>query len=303
MAGGDCRTGELPPVSTRRVVAHIPRMTTPRLTDEQARALWRRAAELQAAAERASSQQKALQPVDQGELSIEQVTAAAEGAGIDPEFVRIAVAERGLPDADALRHDDWRGRWLQRLMREPHVIEEERVIQATPAAVLSAFRSVAAAPSYQLMPERVVGEDPARDAVLVYRITKTDSFGSTLDFADARVLLVTIRPHERGAVLRLRVPLFRRGVNLFMTGLFATIFGGGGAGLAGGIAGTLGATALAFAAPVAAGVAAGGAVGVVAFRGIYRAVDRSARGVLRQLLNAVAVEAEGTSLMSGGGTP
>jgi hypothetical protein len=52
-------------------------MADPRLTDEEARALWKRAAQLQAAAENAATQSRMLEPVQRGELTVEQVTTAA----------------------------------------------------------------------------------------------------------------------------------------------------------------------------------------------------------------------------------
>lgn len=268
------------------------------LTDEQARALWQRAAELQAAAEHAAARARALQPVEQGDLTVEQVTAAAEGAGIDADFVRIAVAEQQLSDAEALRHDKWQGRWLQRIVQEQNVIERERVITAAPEDVLAAFRTVAASSAYQLMPESTVGRDPVRDAVFVYRLTHSNllnatssSFSATMNFADARVLLVMVRPHERGALIRIRVPLYRRGTNLGLSGFSAALFGTAGGGALGWGAVALGASALVAAAPVAIGAAAGGAFGVAGFRAMYRSATKQATTAVDMLLQAVAVEA------------
>jgi len=267
-------------------------MSERRLTDEQARALWKRAAELQVAAQRDVGSSKAVQPVEQGDLSIEHVTAAAEGAGIDADFMRIAIAEQQLPDASELRHDEWQGRWLSRIVREPHSIERERVIAAQPEAVLSAVRATAASPVYQLMPENSIGKDRLSDAVFVYRITDATTFGSTMNFADGRVLLVMIRPHERGTLLRIRVPLFRRGVNLLATGISASLFGSGAAAALGGAASALGATALLMAAPVAAGAIAGGAFGVAGFRLVYRTAKQQGVSAIDLFMQAIAAEAE-----------
>src|SRR5688572_14333865 len=71
----------------------------PRIPEEEARELWRRAAELQAAAEQASQSDHRLALRNAPGMSLEQVSAAAEGAGIDPDYVRVAFAERQLPDA------------------------------------------------------------------------------------------------------------------------------------------------------------------------------------------------------------
>ena len=266
-------------------------MADPGLTDEQARALFQRAAELQAAAEHAATRARAFQPVQEGDLSVEQLTAAAEGAGIDAEFVRIAVAEQQLPDAEDLRHDSWQGRWLQRVVQEPNVIERERIIPAPPDEVLPAFRTVAASAAYQLLPESTVGSDPLRDTVFVYRLSHSTAFSTTMNFADARVLLVTVRPHERGAIVRIRVPLFRRALNLGLSGFSAALFGSAGGGALGWGAVALGASAVLAAAPVAAGVAAGGAFGFAGFRTMYRSATKQAATAIDMLLQAVAVEA------------
>lgn len=266
-------------------------MADPRLTDEEARALWKRAAQLQAAAENAATQSRMLEPVQRGELTVEQVTTAAREAGIDPEYVHIVVAEQRLPDFDALRHDTRRARLLGRIIREPHAFERERIIAADPATVLSAFRTVATSSTFQLMPENTVGTDPLRDGVLVYRITHGTQFGTTMDFADARVLLVRIRPHERGTRVRIRVPLFRRGVNLGAAAFSASLFGAGGGTLLGWAAASLGATALTLAAPVTAGVIAGAAFGTAGMRRMYRAARSGGERQIDLLLQAVAVEA------------
>jgi hypothetical protein len=70
-----------------------------RISEEAARSIWRRAAQLQAEAERRLEETRAL-PVasrsgvsDMDGLHTEDVRAAAEEAGISPEFVQIALAE------------------------------------------------------------------------------------------------------------------------------------------------------------------------------------------------------------------
>lgn len=264
----------------------------PGLTDEEARELWRRAVELQIAAER--SEAGALRPG--ADMSLASAASAAEGAGIDPDHLRVAYAEQRLPDADELGHDRWTGRWLGRLLREPQSIQASRVIDAGPAGVLSAFESVTSGDAYRLSREDVIGEDPLRDAVLIYRAGEggnaSRSFASGLFLSDARVLLVTIRPHEGGTRLRIRAPLFRRGANLLLTGGSAGLVGGGSASIAGSAATAMGAAGAVAAAPVAAGAVLGGALGVFAFRRVYRWARRKGVTAIDRLLRAVAAEAE-----------
>ncbi|MGH7463275.1 MAG: hypothetical protein ACREMA_19890, partial [Longimicrobiales bacterium] len=201
-----------------------------RITEEEARALWQRAAELQSAAEKAGQRIKALTPADGEGFSLEQVSAGAQGAGIDPDYVRLALAERRLPDAHAIRPDRRDARWFRRLMgNAPDAIEFERMLNAPGAVVLPALRSVFTGPPFALIPESSLGEDLLRDGVLVYRINKLSTpFHNDLEWADARVIIVALRAEGDRTRVRVRVPLFRRGINLALTGGSAGLFGAGG---------------------------------------------------------------------------
>jgi hypothetical protein len=265
-----------------------------RISDEQARELWRRAAELQAAAER--TQQRAL-VADSSGLSLEQVALAAEGAGIDPDYVRVALAEKQLPDAEALNRDLWTARWLRKILREPDAIEESRVINSSPAAVFAALRTVAGKPSFDLTLESTLGSDPLRDAVLVYRLGSDDSkFQDNLDWADARVLLVTIRAEGEHTRIRVRVPLYRRGINLALTGgastILATIGTSAGVSASAALPAAIAGTATLAMLPVALGGIAGAALGIGLYRGLYRWVYRDGVTAIGKFLHAIAAEAE-----------
>lgn len=262
-----------------------------RIGEDEARELWRRAAELQAASERAEQR---LLPVPEEEegLSLAEIAAVAEGAGIHPDHVRVALAERRLRDAAEIRPDRLPARMLRRVVGEGlDVIEAARTIGAPPERVLESVRRLFPQAPFHLMAEMSIGEDPLRDGVLVYRLgrssTDASEFAGAMNWADARVVVVTIRPEGEGARLRLRIPLFRRGVNL----AFASGAGAGGTWLGllagGGLAGALGLSAL-VAAPVAV---AGAAAGLAAFRGLYRGVLRGGEGAVRTLVEAVALDA------------
>ncbi len=279
-----------------------------RITDEEARELWRRAAELQAAAQRAERGSRAIAPVDEHGLTLEQVSAAAEGAGIDADYVRLALAEQRLPDADAIRRDRWTARWLRRMLGNlPDALEVSHSINAAPVHVLEAVRTVFPRPPFELALEDSVGDDPAGDGVLVYRLVgpnSTSSFRENLDWADARVLLTTIRADHDGARLRLRVPLFRRGINLALASGFTGSFAAGGTwgGALGGVAlaSMIGIAPIAvILLPAVLGAVAGGATGAAAYRGLYRWATRGAEPALHRLIQAVLVEVE-TPLTTGG---
>lgn len=223
----------------------------PTISEEQARELWQRALELQNAAERSQPDARALIAPDKNDLSLDQVATAAEGAGIDPDYVRMALAERQLPDAERIDPRLWTARWLKQILREPDAIEEARFIAASPAHVVAALKTVSVRPDFELINEALIGDDPASDGVLVYRLPrKTEtSFHSDLNWADARVLLFAIRPDGEGTRVRLRMPLFRRGVNLSLLGGAAGLAGFGGMSIGSALAGSLAAIVGAAAAP------------------------------------------------------
>src|SRR5690606_30893901 len=112
-----------------------------------------------------------------------------------------------------------------------------------------------------------------------------------LDFADGRTLLVTVRPEDAGTRLRIRAPLYRRGLNLALSGGAAGVFAGGsgaaGAAIGQGIAGVLGMAATVAAAGVGALAAAAGAgVGIRAYRSMYGWSRRQGELAVQQLHRA-----------------
>lgn len=274
----------------------------PRFEHEEARELWRRAAELQLAAEQESQKRAALTPPNPDGLSLEQVADAASGAGIDPDYVVMAVAERRLADSDLIQRDRWTARWLRRLVRGVDEIQVSEVFDATPQSLLAAFRKVALTSAFEMEHEETLGDDPVRDGVLVYRLDgswgpSAKKFHSELELADVRVLIVTIRPEGDGARLRIRAPMYRRGLNLalasgFTGGLGAGgLFGGAAAGSA--IAGMIGTASIAaLAAPAVVGAALGGAAGLAGFRKMYRWGRGMGDTALKRLLRAIRLELE-----------
>jgi hypothetical protein len=277
----------------------------PRIPEDEAAELWRRAAELQLAAERADQSRRALVSRDGQGLTLEQVSVAAEGAGIDPDHVRVALAERRLPDADKIRRDQWTARWVRRLLSETDALEIFHSIAAPPQRTLEALRAVAASPQFPMALENSLGDDAVKDGVLVYRISGTpdSSFHSDLDMSDARVVVVTIRAEGEATRLRLRVPLFRRGINLALTGTCSGLAGFGGWSVGGSVGaalgGLIGASTAVIALPAALGAGAGAAVGVGVYRSIYRWAVRKGESALQRLVQAIVLEA-GRSASIGG---
>lgn len=267
--------------------------------DDEAKRLWQRALELQDEAERSASSQSLVSQTGETRLSLEHVAQAAEGAGIHPDFVLMARAEDQLPDAGEIRRQNWRARWLRGAVSEVDAIEISRLVAGRPEAVVAAAKTIAAQPVFNMLLENTVGiADDAVDRILVFRLQGgLGRFNSTLNFADVRVLLVTLRPVQEGTHLRIRAPLFRRGANLSIAGIATTLGGVGGtwsgwtiAALAAGAAGVTAGSALLI--PAGLGALAGGAIGLGGFRSLYAGMVNEGRMAITTFLNSVALEVE-----------
>lgn len=280
-----------------------------RISDEEARDIWRRATRLQGAAERADMRDQ-LAPGedtsavhDPSALPAAQVVDAAVEAGISADHVLLALAERRLADWEAIRPERWTTRWLRRLVGHADAVELSRFVDASPSRVLAAIERVTGEGEFELTAEDSHGEDPAQGVALVLRNappstgTGPSAFHFALDIADGRAVIATIRAEGEGTRLRLRVPLYRRGLNLTLAGGSAGLAGGGGA--AGGVAvgdaaaGLLGAASLAGAwSGAALGLLLGGGVGVWGYRKLYAWGVAKGETALRRLASAIAAEAE-----------
>lgn len=280
-----------------------------RVSDEEAREIWRRAAQLQGAAERAEARDR-LAPGedttaahDPSALPVNHVVGAAAEAGISADHVLLALAERRLADWEAIRPERWTTRWLRRLVGHTDAVEVSRFVRASPSRVLGAVDQVTAEGEFELAAEGKYGEDPAQGIALVLRSappstgTGPSAFHFALDIADGRAVIATIRAEGEGTRIRLRAPLYRRGLNLTLAGGSAGLAGGGSA--AGGVAvgdaaaGLLGAASLAGAwSGAALGLLLGGGVGVWGYRKLYDWSVAKGDSAVRRLASAIATEAE-----------
>lgn len=228
---------------------------------------------------------------------------AAVEAGISADHVLLALAERRLADWDAIRPERWTTRWLRRLVGDADALEVSRFVDVSPSTVLAAIGRVTADGEFALTAEGRFGEDPAQGVALVLRSapsstgTRPSAFHTSLDLADGRAVIASIRAEDEGTRLRLRVPLYRRGLNLTLAGSSAGLAGGGGA--AGGVAvgdaaaGLFGAAALTGAwSGAVLGLLLGSGVGVWGYRRLYTWGVAKGETALRQLASAIATEAE-----------
>lgn len=273
------------------------------VSEEEARELWRRATELQLAAEESRTGEDVLPPGEPDTVPMERVLEAAEEAGISSENVLLAVAERSLVDADEFRPDRWSVRWLRNLVRETDAMEVSRVLPAPVDHVVDAAERVTSRDAYKVVLENRWGGESDGPVVLVYRnhgvsFGKASWFHSGLEMGDVRVLLMTIRRVRDATRLRIRVPMQRPGVNLALAGGSTGLFGvggtAGGAALGQAVAGLVGVAAI----PAAVGLGvlgalAGAGVGMWGFQRTYSWGWGKGYAAVDQLAQAIKMEVEG----------
>jgi hypothetical protein len=286
-------------------------MSERRIPEEQAQRIWRRAAELQAAAaERAELRKRTAllanpdsnQPED---LALLDVEAAAVEAGIGAEFVQEAIAEMDSVAAVQPAPSGWISRTADRVLgRPPRVIETSRTIAASPETIYGVMQKIFPNPPFSLLLRDTLGTDLFTDGVFVFEtdITSAKStFDWQMEFGDIKRILVTLRPvsdRNDACEVTIRAPLGRLGLNLALSGGFTTASGTGGAiagaavapsltgllGLAGGLA-----TVAAVGSAMVTGIAAGGLV-LAGYRALYRWGMRQGLAGLETLLQAIVVD-------------
>ena len=151
------------------------------VSTDQARAIWLRAAQLQAeATTRLQARYREPQsgdtpagPLPSGGYRLQDVELAASEAGIAAEFVAMAIAERPagteVGPADLSARED---RTLTRMLgTRDRSISSSRVIRAAPKEVLEAIGRVLTAPPYGLKLRDTVGGHPLDGGVLVFDVS------------------------------------------------------------------------------------------------------------------------------------
>jgi hypothetical protein len=286
------------------------------LSEERARAVWLRAAQLQAeAAQRLEERSRLLAADESSEalsdeagLSSDMVRTAAIEAGIAPEFVDLALAETDGSLETGKGLVGWKDRAATRLLgTDTRRLDVTRVVDASPGDVLKAMQHVLPQHPYLLSLRETVGEDPLDGAVLVFDVPAMTglaftSFAYKMSWADLKELRFVLRPMDEGArtEVLVSVPLERsRRIN-WIVGNVASGF----TGLAGGFIGVVVAKGMALAgAAVAAPIAIGAAgLAVLGSKGIgasYRWGLRTGEEEITTLLKKVEV----TCRMGGGFSP
>lgn len=275
----------------------------PILPEEQAAAVWRRAAQLQAeAAQRLEERSRRQLTVPAGEgahpegFRLADVEAAAVEAGIAPEFVKLALAEQ---EAGGVQLSGWSDRAATRLLGvSQRTLEVARTIAAPPAVVFEAMQRVLPAQPYGLALAASLGDDPLNGGVLVFGVppynwtTGSGPFVTAMTYVDIKQLRVMLRPipGESPATEVVVAADLRRGVrtNGWIGGGLSGVAGAGGGlvGVAVGLKGLALAGAL-VALPALAGVVLAGGVGALGYGALYRWCLRGATEQVEGMLQAL----------------
>jgi len=156
-----------------------------RISEEAARSIWRRAAQLQAEAERRLEESHRLPArTDTGlartdGLHPDEVRVAGEEAGISPEFVQIALAEAsalGGPSSAMTRQDAVGARLFLGATR--HTIEATKVVQGSVDSVFAAVLQVFSGHPCLLQAGEVAELPSWSGRVIVFNVPKFD-WGAT----------------------------------------------------------------------------------------------------------------------------
>ena len=276
------------------------------VSELEARAIWQRAAELQAeAATRLQARYRAsdgagasVSLTPSGGYRFRDVESAAKEAGIGPEFVALAVAERQGPNSVVAAEASPRVErtWTRMLGTEVRTISVVATVAGTPPEVLAAIGQLFGQFPYLLVLKDTVGGHPLDGGVLVFTIPQLtmgasmgtqgmSMFSYRMTALDLKLLNVTIRPLPQGGTEVRCYGDLRPGLRknwAFDKGI-ASVTGLTGATLGGAVGAGLGLGALA-ALPA---LAAGGLLGGMAlgwYRWLYRYSLRKATEQLDELL-------------------
>lgn len=282
------------------------------IPEERARAVWRRAAQLQAeAAQRLEERSRALATGSGGRggdpsapgFRRSDVEAAAVEAGISPEFVTLALAELGDSATEPVRLTGWEDRAATHLLgSERRKIEMSRTLAATPQDVLKAMQRVFPAHPYLLTLRDSVGDNPLEGGILIFDLPEQSALGinwfayhmAAIDLKQLQVVLRRVPGIEKPACEVMMSSDMHFGVrrNWRVGAGVSAVAGLSGAGFGA----LVGMEVLALAAglvalPVVAGAAVAGGVGAVGFGAAYRYYLRKAVEDLKKLLQTLDVNA------------
>ena len=279
------------------------------LTEAEARALWERAARLQAeAAARelappAEETEASSSPRRTGDYSVDVVRRAAEEAGIAAEFVERALEEAALGAEPPTAVDRWADRFLG---EGPRILRASGEIDGSVEAVYAALQRVLPNPPYNFSLIRTEGPAPLEGGTLVFEIPYYTGVGlvvgtssqAVLDirhYADIKEVNFRLNPVADADPKKPRTEIHlwattknARRVNFWVGNSIAVAVG-----FAAGVVGAV-VTGGALAVGGAVAAAAGGASGAAGFMGVrrgwrplFRATQRRGERGMRRLIEAI----------------
>lgn len=289
-----------------------------RIPEEEAHALWRRAAELQAeAARRLEERSRQLVPREDSPDTVEvegyrlaDVRTAAEEAGISPEFLDRALAEsrnRVFVEGAEERPSAMAARFLG---EPPRMIEVSRVIHAPAEEVYAAMQRVIPGRPYRLSLIDHHGADPTDGGVLVFKVpafsytatTSDQSFAYEMAWVDLKQLMFSLRRLDTdppATELTVQGSLIHsHKLNMWVggsiTGVATSLSAVGGTFAGGAAAVALGFGGLATGAIVGflAGGAGVGGLAMLGWRALYRYALRRGEKAIRNLIGSITVDVE-----------
>ncbi len=185
------------------------------LTEEEARRLWERAAELQAEAtprgELSEGDNEALADIASPGYAVDVVRQAALDAGIDPEFVDKALVEVRT-EAESGRLDRWADRFLKDI---PKWLTVRRTLDASPEETYASLQRVLPNSPYEFNLIGTRGASPLEGGRLIFEVPNQVGFGTS-----GNSTLFDIRHHA--GILEIEVSLRAVGENSRQTELEIT---------------------------------------------------------------------------------
>ncbi|MBT8337137.1 MAG: hypothetical protein KJO11_11070, partial [Gemmatimonadetes bacterium] len=274
------------------------------MNEDEARAVWLRAAELQAEkAQRHELEARLLGPGDESEqtgdsLTVDAVRRAGVEAGIAQEYIDLALAESRLTTDSSTRLVGWKDRAATRqLGTDARRIALSRRIDAPPARVLEAMERILPHAPYQLMLEDSVGDDPLDGATLLFRVPKVTTlytpFSYTMAQVEIRQIGFTLRPRDekQATELSLTASLGRsRKANWIASNVLAGLGGTTGGLIGFGIAKATALAGAVIAAPIAAGTVVAGGLTVWGMRAAYRSALRKSKDHFENMLKGITMD-------------
>lgn len=284
------------------------------VTEDAARLIWQRAAQLQAAAAHRLERTARLQvPVqqdaemqDSGGFRMRDVEEAAVEAGISRQYVALALAEHGpnAPPRSAVVVGERLDRQFSTMLgTTDRAISVSRTIPASPKETLASIVAVFTAEPFRLAVKETINGHPLDGGILRFSVPRGSLHATVVTHGGLRGSALLYRLHQidlydLNVTLHARGTVQRPACEVVITGdlrygmrrnLFADWAFTGGGGLVGGVLGTLGLVAvtgsLAVAALPAVGVAAVSAgATAMRYRWLYRSALAKATEELGELL-------------------